>query len=176
MQDYLNQNVHSRNTLFNHLFLLKRILWEWRFWFSTGWYRSPLDESIYHYLSCSCLNYVFNHYTVYWIFCYYYWVTKSWVTCQSKFNVFVSWIWKTCLTDVPWTSLERPMIWPLGHSAFGSCRRPVDVPVYKFWIFVLPVKNRNNYVIQGLLLLKSNFFIKLSVFVLVPWGSPEGPL
>ena len=27
-QDYLNQNLHSHNTLFNHLFWLKRVLWE----------------------------------------------------------------------------------------------------------------------------------------------------
>ena len=32
------------------------------------------------------------------------------------------------------------------------------------------------YVIQGLLLLKNIFFIKSSIFVLVPWESPEGPL
>ena len=37
-------------------------------------------------------------------------------------------------------------------------------------------KNRNRYVIQGLLLLKNNFFIKSSVFELVPWESPESPL
>ena len=29
---------------------------------------------------------------------------KSWATCQSNFNMFLSWIWKTCIIDVPRTS------------------------------------------------------------------------
>ena len=68
----------------------------------------------------------------------------------------------------------------LGTSSFGPRDVPQlgaeDVlwtsPFRTFRIFVLPVKNRNRYVVQGLLLLKNNFFIKSSVFVL----SPENPL
>ena len=80
---------------------------------------------------------------------------NSWVTCQSKFNVFVTWIWKFYSTDVPRTSLEHLIIWSWGHPATESCRRPVEIPVWNFWIFVLSVKIRNRYVIQALLLLKT---------------------
>ena len=79
---------------------------------------------------------------------------------------------KTCLIDVPRTSPERPIIWFQGRPVTESRGRLV----YNFWIIVLPVKSRNRYVIQTLLLLKNNFSIKSSVFVLVPWGSSEGPL
>ena len=90
---------------------------------------------------------------------------KSWVTCRELNQ-------KTCLTDVLRISLERLIIWSPGRPTTGSRRCPIDVSVEKFWIFVLPVKSKNRYVIQGLLLLKDIFFIKLSVFVLVP----ENPL
>ena len=89
---------------------------------------------------------------------------KSWVTCQSKFNMFLSWILKTYMTDVPRKFPERPIIWSPGRSATGSRRHPVDVPIYNFWIFVFPVKNSNNCVKQKLLHLKKHFFIKSSTF------------
>ena len=76
------------------------------------------------------------------------------------------------MTDVPRTSPERPIIWSLGHPLTGSRRRPVDVAIYNFWIFVLPVKNSNRCVKQRLFPLKNPFFIKSSIFC---W-SPEGPL
>ena len=79
------------------------------------------------------------------------------------------------MTDVPRTSPERPIIWSPGRPATGSRRRPVDVPIQNFCIFVFPVKNSNRCVKQGLLHLKNTFFIKSSFFC---WseGSPEGPL
>ena len=80
------------------------------------------------------------------------------------------------MTDIPQTSPERLIIWSPRRTVTQSRRRPVDVPVCNFWIFVLLVKNRNRYVIQILLLLENNFSIKPSVFVLVPWGSLEGSL
>ena len=98
---------------------------------------------------------------------------KSWVTCQSKFNIFLSWILKTYMTDVLWTSLERPIIWSPGHPATGSRRRPMDVPIYNFWIFAFPVKSSNRWVKQRLFHLKSTFFIKSSIFFC--W-SPKSPL
>ena len=49
---------------------------------------------------------------------------------------------------------------------------PVDVPIWKFWIFALPVKNRYRYVIHGLLLLKTIF----SLNHLFLYWSPESPL
>ena len=71
---------------------------------------------------------------------------------------------------------RRPVVVPgmsyhlsTGRLTTRSRRRPVDVPVKNFWISVLPVKSRNKHVIQGLLLLKNNFFIKSSIFVFVPW-------
>ena len=82
---------------------------------------------------------------------------KSWVTCQSNCNMFLGWIFKTYMTDVLQTSPERPMIWSPGHFATGSRRRPVDVPIYNFWIFVFPVKNSNRCVKQRLLHLKNTF-------------------
>ena len=70
------------------------------------------------------------------------------------------------------TSLERPIIWSPDRPSTAFCRRPVDALIQNFCIFVLPVKSRNRYIIQGLLLLKNNFLIKSSVFVLIP----ESPL
>ena len=51
MKDYLNQNIHSHNSLFQpEKMVKKRVLWEWIFWFSTGLYKGVLDESVYNYL------------------------------------------------------------------------------------------------------------------------------
>lgn len=97
---------------------------------------------------------------------------KFWVTCLSKFHVFVSWIWKICFTNVPPTSLERPIIWSWGRPATGFCRSPVDVPVWNFWMFFLPVKNWNRYVIQGHILLKTIFSLNPQFLY---WSS-ENPL
>ena len=72
------------------------------------------------------------------------------------------------MTDVPGTSPERPIIWSLGRPGTGSRRRPVDVPIYNFCIFVFPVKDSNRCVKQELLHLINSFFIKLSIFMLVP--------
>ena len=72
------------------------------------------------------------------------------------------------MTDVPGTSPERPIIWSPGRPATGSRRRPVDVPIQNFCIFVFPVKNSNRCVKQELLHLKSTFFIKLSIFFVGP--------
>ena len=85
---------------------------------------------------------------------------KSWVTCKSKFNMFLSWILKTYMTDVLRTSPERPIIWSQGRPTIGSRRRPVDIPIHIFWIFVFPVKTSNRCVKQRLLHLKNTFFIK----------------
>ena len=101
---------------------------------------------------------------------------KSWVTCQGKFNMFLSWILKTYMTDVPQTSPERPIIWSPGRLATRSRRRPMDVLIYNFWIFVFRVKNSNSCVKQRLLHLKNTFFIKLSIFLgppRVPWRSHD---
>ena len=76
------------------------------------------------------------------------------------------------MTDVLGTSPERPIIWSPGRPATRSRRRPVDVPIQNFCIFVFPVKNSNRCVKQELLYLKSTFFIKLSFFC---W-SPKSPL
>ena len=72
------------------------------------------------------------------------------------------------MTDVPGTSPERPIIWFPGRPATGSCGRPLDVPIYIFCIFVFPVKYSNGCVKQELLHPKNTFFIKLSIFLLVP--------
>ena len=72
------------------------------------------------------------------------------------------------MTDVPGMSSERPIIWSPGRPATVSRRSPVDVPIYNFCIFVFRVKNSNRCVKQELLYLKNTFFIKLSVFLLVP--------
>ena len=87
------------------------------------------------------------------------------------------------MTDVPGTSPERPIIWSPGRPATGSRRRPVDVPIQNFCIFVFPVKNSNRCVKQELLHLKKPAFVKLSIFcwspkspLEVPWRSPGGPL
>ena len=55
------------------------------------------------------------------------------------------------MTDVPGTSPERPIIWSLGRPATGSHRRPVDIPIQNFCMFVFPVKNSNRCVKQELL-------------------------
>ena len=67
------------------------------------------------------------------------------------------------MTNVPWTFLERPIIWSHGLPATGSRRRPVEVPIQNFWIFILPVKSRDSYLIQGLLLfaLLKNYLVKM---------------
>ena len=77
------------------------------------------------------------------------------------------------MTDVPRTSPERLIIWSSGRPATVSRRRPMDVPINNFCIFVFPVKNSNRYVKLQSLHLKSTFFIKLSFFFC--W-SPEVPL
>ena len=82
---------------------------------------------------------------------------KSSVTCQNKFNMFLSWILKTNMTVVLRTSPECPIIWSPERPATGSRRCPVDVPIYNFWIFVFPVKNSNSCVKQRLLHLKNTF-------------------
>ena len=79
------------------------------------------------------------------------------------------------MTDVPGTSPERPIIWSPGRPTTGSRRRPADVPIQTFCVFVFPVKNSNRCVKQELLYLKNTFFIKFSIFVLVPSESPECP-
>ena len=78
------------------------------------------------------------------------------------------------MTNVPGTYPERPIICSPGRSATGSRRRPVDVPIQNFCIFVFPVKNSNRWVKQELLHLKRTFFIKLSFFFLC--CSPKSPL
>ena len=45
------------------------------------------------------------------------------------------------MTNVPGTSPERPIISSRGRPATQSRRRPVDVPISNFCIFVFPVKN-----------------------------------
>ena len=65
------------------------------------------------------------------------------------------------MTEVLGTSPERPIIWSPGRSATGSRRRPEDVPIQNFCIFVFPVKNSNRCVKQELLHLKNTFFIKI---------------
>ena len=91
---------------------------------------------------------------------------KSWLTCQSGFDVFVSWIQKTCLTDAARTSLERRIIWSSGRPATVTRRCLADVPIYNISIFVFPVKDRNKYVIQRLLLVKYNFINKSFLYLL----------
>ena len=88
------------------------------------------------------------------------------------------------MTDVPGTYPEHSIMWSLGRPATASRRRPVDVPIQNFCIFVFPIKNRNRCVKQGLLQLKSTFFIKSPFFswfpkspLKVPWRSRMlGPL
>ena len=55
------------------------------------------------------------------------------------------------MTDVPGTSPEHPIIWSPGRPATGSRRRPLDVPIQNFCMFVFPVKNSNRCVKQELL-------------------------
>ena len=82
--------------------------------------------------------------------------------------------------DIPRTSHHLVQ----GCPASGSRRRPVDVPIQNFCIFVFPVKISNRCVKQELLHLKNTFFIKLSIFCWspkspfkFPWIScPLGPL
>ena len=110
--------------------------------------------------------------------------------------MFLSWILKTYMTDVLRTSPERPIIWSQGRPTIGSRRRPVDIPIHIFWIFVFPVKTSNRCVKQRLLHLKNTFFIKsckaktiaskkhffhqiinfLVSPLRVPWRSPGGLL
>ena len=79
------------------------------------------------------------------------------------------------MIDVPRTSPEHPIIWSPAYPANGSRRRPMDVPIWNFKLFVFfPVKNSNRCEKQGLLHLKNTFFIKSSIFVLVLQESPEG--
>ena len=80
------------------------------------------------------------------------------------------------MTNVPRTSTELPIIWSLGHPASGFRARPVDVAIENFWVFAFPVKSSNRYVKQGLLHLKNPFFKKSSIFLMVSWEFPEGPL
>ena len=76
------------------------------------------------------------------------------------------------MTDVPGTSPERPIIWSPGRPATVSRRRPVDVLIQNFCIFLFPVRDSNRCVKQELLHLENTFFIKLSIFC---W-SPKSPL
>ena len=71
--------------------------------------------------------------------------------------------------DVPKTSHHLV----LGRPATASRRRPVNVPIRNFCIFVFPVKNNNRCVKQQPLHLKSTFLIKLSFFFC--WSS-KSPL
>ena len=80
------------------------------------------------------------------------------------------------MTDVPRTSPERPVIWSQGRPATGSCRRPMDVAIQNFCIFVFPVKNSNRCLKQELLHLKITFSLNYDFFLLVPQESSEGPL
>ena len=81
---------------------------------------------------------------------------KRWVTYQNKFiNMFLSWIYKTYMTNVPRTSPESPIIWSPTRPVTGSRRRPGDIPIYNFWIFVFPVRKSNECVKQRLLHLKA---------------------
>ena len=52
----------------------------------------------------------------------------------------------------------------------------VVIFIRKMLSFVLSRKFSKRYIIQGILLLKDNFFIELSIFVLALWESPEGLL
>ena len=65
------------------------------------------------------------------------------------------------------------MILSRGRPPTGSHRPPVDVPINDFGIFAPPVKSKNRYLIEGLLLSKYYFIVKLSIFLLVPGGYPE---
>ena len=98
---------------------------------------------------------------------------KSRATRQSKFNMFLNWILKTYMTDVQRTSPKRPIIWPPGRPATRSCKRPVEVPIYNFWIFVFPVKNSNSCVKQRIMHRKNTFFLSNHQFYC--W-SPKSPL
>ena len=68
------------------------------------------------------------------------------------------------MVNLPWTSPERPIIWYRARHATGSPRHPVDIPIYYFGMFVLPVKYRNKYVIKGLWRPKYNFIVKSLIF------------
>ena len=71
------------------------------------------------------------------------------------------------------TSPESPIIWSPGRPVTGSRRRPVDVPIYNFCIFVFPVKSSSRCVKQELLHLKNAFFSLHYQFFC--W-SPKSPL
>ena len=99
----------------------------------------------------------FNHYTSLnlWLLQF---TIKSWLTGQSKFNMNLKHMYDRRLADVPRTSHH------LVSGTFPNWvrRRFVDVP------FVSPVKISNISVEQGLLHLKTTFFIKSSIFMLTP--------
>ena len=69
------------------------------------------------------------------------------------------------------TSLERPIIWSHGGPAIGSRRRPVDVPVQNFWIFVSPVKKQKQICNTRTITSEKQFFHKIINFCVGPWGS-----
>ena len=52
------------------------------------------------------------------------------------------------MTAVPRTSPESPIILSQGHHTTVSCRRPMDIPIQNFQIFVIPIKNSNRCVKQ----------------------------
>ena len=97
---------------------------------------------------------------------------KCCVTRQSKFNMFLNWILKTYMTDVLRTSPERPIIWSPERPATESRRRPVDFPIYNFWIFAFAVKNSNSCLKQRLLHLKNTFLKSNHQFSCWPPKSP----
>ena len=57
------------------------------------------------------------------------------------------------MIDVPRTSPEHPIIWSPAYPANGSRRRPMDVPIWNFKLFVkkkkktvIDVKNKDYYI------------------------------
>ena len=84
---------------------------------------------------------------------------RCWVTCQSKFNVFVSWI-KKKKKKIQWSYREYTIIWSLRHPATRISRHLTGVSIWNISIFVFLVKDWNKYVIQRLLFLKYNFLNK----------------
>ena len=65
------------------------------------------------------------------------------------------------------------MILSRGRLTTGSHRPPVDVPINDFGMFAPPVKSKNRYLIEGLLLPKYYFMVRLSIFPLVSGRYPE---
>ena len=82
---------------------------------------------------------------------------KSWVTCQSTFNVFTDWIYITCSTDVAQTSLQGPIIWSQGTSHNWVMQTFRGRPRLEYLNLCSSWKNIKKYVIQGLLPLKTIF-------------------